>query len=569
MSKRPANTDPMSGGGDGDDGSGSTAHGSGAGHGRRAKRAAVAPAASVAAANPTVGGAIPTGAVTPGDAGATAATAPRVRGGDDDDDDDGGGGGGGGGGDGGGDGNRTPPEVDLRLDTVAPVAAPVKKAERGSSWSGGGGHPSVADAAREALVAATDALQVASRAASAAAAAAQAAMAATSSAAAVVRAVERVAAAAAADDSAKARDTDIVDVPAAVTSGPTNPTSASTAAAEAAAAAAAAIATAAGMVVDGLITPPTPAAAAMARGDHLMVWRGRSSEDGLVGFWHSGIDVGDGSVIHYAGMDGVKTLANAVIAQTPMADFVGDARRVHVVCYAYEARAGRLYPPEEVVARALSRLGHKRYDLLYDNCESFARWAKTGREVSQQAQGALLGLVIGVGSVALGGGLFGGLLTAVVVHKFWDRSSNRSAERVAAYRPGPTAGGAYPGGGGFGGVPVSPVVLGPARRAGGVEAAAAAAAAAGAAARARVAATVAAGGGAGEGATAAGGVPGGSSPRALLGRPPRTAEPAPPLPMARLLSVAEGGTPTWTSGHDRSSRHRQEGADTFVPRGLE
>lgn len=39
----------------------------------------------------------------------------------------------------------------------------------------------------------------------------------------------------------------------------------------------------------------------MARGDHLMVWRGRSGEDGLVGFWHSGIDVGDGTVIHYAG----------------------------------------------------------------------------------------------------------------------------------------------------------------------------------------------------------------------------------------------------------------------------
>lgn len=69
-------------------------------------------------------------------------------------------------------------------------------------------------------------------------------------------------------------------------------------------------------------------------------------------------------------MDGVKTLANAVIAQTPMAEFVSDARRVHVVCYAYEARAGRLYPPEEVVARARSRIGHKRYDLLYDNCES-------------------------------------------------------------------------------------------------------------------------------------------------------------------------------------------------------
>lgn len=303
----------------------------------------------------------------------------------------------------------------------------------------------------------------------------------------------------------------------------------------------------------------------MARGDHLMVWRGRSGEDGLVGFWHSGIDVGDGTVIHYAGMDGVKTLANAVIAQTPMAGFVGDARRVHVVCYAYEARAGRLYPPEEVVARALSRIGHKRYDLLYDNCESFARWAKTGREVSQQAQGALLGLVIGVGSVALGGGLFGGLLTAVCVHKFWDRSSNRSAERVAAYRPGPAAGGAYPGsGGGTRGIagipPVAPVVLGPARRGGGVEGAAAAAAAAGAAARARAAA--------GAGVSAGGGARSDGGPRAA-DRPPLAAEPAPPLPMSRVLSAAERGTPARAAGPDRPSRHRREGAEALVPRGLE
>lgn len=205
-----------------------------------------------------------------------------------------------------------------------------------------------------------------------------------------------------------------------------------------------------------------------------------------------------------------------------------------------------------------------------------ARWAKTGREVSQQAQGALLGLVIGVGSVALGGGLFGGLLTALCVHKYWDRSSNRSAERVAAYRPGPAVGGGgvYAGvggggggGGGTAGVPVAPVVLGPARRGGGVEGAAAAAAAAGAASRARAAAA-AAGGEAGGGAVSSGG--GSRSPTAVSVR--RAAEPAPPLPMARLLSAAEGGeAPAWAAGgQDEPPRHRRaEGATSLVPRGLE
>ena len=36
-------------------------------------------------------------------------------------------------------------------------------------------------------------------------------------------------------------------------------------------------------------------------------------EDGLTGFWHHGRKLSDGTVVHYSGMQGVKTLRDAVV----------------------------------------------------------------------------------------------------------------------------------------------------------------------------------------------------------------------------------------------------------------
>lgn len=165
---------------------------------------------------------------------------------------------------------------------------------------------------------------------------------------------------------------------------------------------------------------------------HIMVWRGAGQEDGLTGFWHHGILCPDGSVIHYSGMDGVKTLSNASIMRTSLSEFDGNTgRQVHTVTYdPHEHR--RIFAHQDVVFRAESRLGHRRYHVLFDNCESFARWCVVGSEVSFQGQGVMVGVAAGVGSIVLGGGLLGAALTAVVVHKFWDRRANPSVARVSA-----------------------------------------------------------------------------------------------------------------------------------------
>lgn len=159
---------------------------------------------------------------------------------------------------------------------------------------------------------------------------------------------------------------------------------------------------------------------------HIMVWRGGAQEDGLVGFWHHGILCPDGDVIHYSGMDGPKSLSNARITRTSMSLFQVDARfSVHTVSYP-PSRYRNIYPPDEVVRRAESRIGHQGYNLMRDNCESFARWCVIGDHTSFQSQGLVYGLLSGFGSVLIGGSLLGGLLTAVVVQKFWDRQANFS-----------------------------------------------------------------------------------------------------------------------------------------------
>ena len=148
----------------------------------------------------------------------------------------------------------------------------------------------------------------------------------------------------------------------------------------------------------------------------------------MAGFWHHGVLLSDDSVVHYSGMRGVKSLQDAVIKRTHMAEFAPPehGRRVHTVSHS------NALPPNIVERRALSRVGHAEYNLVHDNCESFARWCVLGEHESRQAQGAFIGIAAGVLSLLGGGGIAGAALVAVSAFKFWDRSGNRSR-----YRPHP------------------------------------------------------------------------------------------------------------------------------------
>jgi hypothetical protein len=119
----------------------------------------------------------------------------------------------------------------------------------------------------------------------------------------------------------------------------------------------------------------------MTAADHLQVPR----QHGL--FLHHGIDLGDGSVAHY--------LEGREILRSPVADF-SRGEPVAVVAYA----EGTCSPARVTLRRAMGRLGEQNYNLLFNNCEHFAHWCKTGRHRSAQVEdwlhtGSLGALAIG------------------------------------------------------------------------------------------------------------------------------------------------------------------------------
>ena len=105
----------------------------------------------------------------------------------------------------------------------------------------------------------------------------------------------------------------------------------------------------------------------MARGDHLVVQFGP--------YTHHGIDLGDGTVIHYG--QGLHNKANARVEVVDWAEFCG-SQPVRV----REDRAE--FPAEEVIERAESRLGEADYDVLENNCEHFVNWCRRGSADSRQ-----------------------------------------------------------------------------------------------------------------------------------------------------------------------------------------
>jgi hypothetical protein len=127
----------------------------------------------------------------------------------------------------------------------------------------------------------------------------------------------------------------------------------------------------------------------LARADHILVQR--------FGYTHHGIDVGDGTVIHYTGEVGQK--ANAAIRRTPLGEFAnGSACRTR--------EYGRCDDPEVVIARAISRLGETEYHLVFKNCEHFATWCKTSIEKSDQVKNAA---TVGGGTIASGATVAAGI----------------------------------------------------------------------------------------------------------------------------------------------------------------
>jgi hypothetical protein len=123
----------------------------------------------------------------------------------------------------------------------------------------------------------------------------------------------------------------------------------------------------------------------MSRGDHIYVRRRRHWGR----YSHHGIDCGDGSVIHYAGLPGSLRR----VERTTFEVFAGDSAvltRVH----------RRQLPAVDVMAKAESRLGAEDWHLVWNNCEHFATWCSTGSRASKQVRGWVMAAPGAVASVS-------------------------------------------------------------------------------------------------------------------------------------------------------------------------
>ena len=113
-----------------------------------------------------------------------------------------------------------------------------------------------------------------------------------------------------------------------------------------------------------------------------------------IGYYHFGIYIGDGNVIHFSADkdDSIFDNTHIIIRQAKLEDFLrGDILEVNLPFSA-------LYSRREVVKRAKKMLGSKllegnAYDLLGNNCEHFANYCYYGYTISDQSVAANKGAV--------------------------------------------------------------------------------------------------------------------------------------------------------------------------------
>ncbi len=94
-----------------------------------------------------------------------------------------------------------------------------------------------------------------------------------------------------------------------------------------------------------------------------------------IGYRHHGIYIGNGEVISY--------LRDPGITRYSVEEF-SEGQQVYVI----DHKGERCFKDNEIVERAISKIGESDYKLLTHNCEHFANWCVTGKEYSKQVQKA-------------------------------------------------------------------------------------------------------------------------------------------------------------------------------------
>lgn len=94
------------------------------------------------------------------------------------------------------------------------------------------------------------------------------------------------------------------------------------------------------------------------------------------GYRHHGIYVGNGKVVHYAGL--VGSLHRGPVEEISIARFAAGHETW------MKSTLSARFVGEDAVQRARSRLGENRYRVLTNNCEHFCTWCVYGENRSEQ-----------------------------------------------------------------------------------------------------------------------------------------------------------------------------------------
>jgi hypothetical protein len=131
---------------------------------------------------------------------------------------------------------------------------------------------------------------------------------------------------------------------------------------------------------------------------------------------HYGVYIGGNNVIHFAPKNGFElNPQDAYIQKTPLDDFLKDGTLL------IDKDSPAKYSPEETARRAQSCLGTSKgeYNLVFHNCEHFARWCKSGVAESHQVQNAATALAVGAAVIAATA------ITAVAIDALSEKEENK------------------------------------------------------------------------------------------------------------------------------------------------
>ncbi len=101
---------------------------------------------------------------------------------------------------------------------------------------------------------------------------------------------------------------------------------------------------------------------------------------------HFGVYIGNGNVAHFAPDNADELNAQTADVRIATLTAFSSGDNIHI-----DTIGKPQYAREEIVHRALSKIGQLqgRYNIIFNNCEHFARWCQTGHSESRQVNNAI------------------------------------------------------------------------------------------------------------------------------------------------------------------------------------